>query len=270
MKAKLLAAFLCAQLLVAPRAFASASILGFSVGEENYTLAGILTQAIQQVQVLNDIANVMKSVKDDIAFVKDVYGTANDIANANWNQLSQDLVSSIINSDPNLREIYNDTQEIVANRVPQGDSFRRLLNAGMSDFIFHAFGPYPFGNRGQVYAYTDVRALSINTLVEQQSAALQMEHKAVQQAWQECQKNPGSCERSQAALQMNADQILSQIKQTENQRALLEAHRALVESGEKRQREAGTQQDLSQIAGAMHVITGTSNSSNTLTVGASQ
>ena len=91
---------------VAPRTYASASILGFSVGEENYTLAGILSQAIQQVKFLSDLATMTRVMKENISFIKDVYGTANDIATGNWQQLTED------------RAWYNDYQARTSRRIP--------------------------------------------------------------------------------------------------------------------------------------------------------
>lgn len=248
MKARILAAVLCLQIVFVPSAHAGTCILGFCMGEENLTLGAILSQAIQQVKFLSDLATMTRVMKENIEFIKDVYGTADDIINARWEELTRDFLVALANSDPNLREIYSNTSAIVENRVPRGNGFRRLLGTGLNAFMFEAFGPYPFGDNGNVHAYTDYRAMSLTRIVEDQQAALAAEHRAVAAAWRQCERNPAACERSQAALQMQTAQMMNELRATENERAQLEAHRARVESGEKRRKEKGNQTDLATIA----------------------
>ena len=75
--------------LVVCTAFASPvdagiSVMGFSGGDDTFTLSAILTQAINQVAVLKNIATFTSDALKDAQFIKDMYDTADDVASGRW------------------------------------------------------------------------------------------------------------------------------------------------------------------------------------------
>jgi len=240
-------------------AFASVSILGFSVGEDNIALGGILAAATQTVAYLSQLAATMKAVRDDIAFVKDTYQTADELAHGNWQTLTQELLNNVVNSDANLREIYRDSQQIISNQVPRGNQFRRLLSAGFEEVIAETFGPYPLGRSADWTGLTDVRALSLNKIADEQMNAWKEEHQRIKQAADDCAKgNHDVCVRAGARMQTQTTDTLAQIKAIEAERAHSEALRMAIASGDRKQKTVSAQTDIVDLVEAAGAISGSS------------
>ena len=242
----------------AARAHAGASILGFSIGDDTITLGGILTQAIQQVKILSDIAEFSKGLKEDIAFIKDVYETGNDLVNGRWQVLTDMFVNDVLMADENLREIFRNTEQIIGNKVPRSNKFRKLLSSGFEHVIFEAFGPYPFGDPAQWSAIGDLSALRLNNVADEQMRSWREEHRRIEQAVRECAKTASFevCNSAANRAQIQATQQLEQIKAIEAQRAKAEAVSMALESGERKQKQLGAQADMTDIAEAVLMLGG--------------
>ncbi|MCC6805792.1 MAG: hypothetical protein IT381_00080 [Deltaproteobacteria bacterium] len=254
------ATLLCLALLFsAPtRAHAGASILGFSVGDDTMTLGAILTEIIHQVKILNDVATMTRVMRDNIAFMKDVIETGNDLVNGRWEVLTEQFLMTIVNSDENLREIYRNTSQIVTNRVPRSNMFRKLMMAGFEHVVFEAFGPYPFGRISTGSAYMDVSAMRLNDLAREQMRDWKNEHRRIEQAIRECQKTSSFevCNSAANRMEIQSALHLEQLKAIEAERAQTEAAKIAVENGERKQRQLATQKDVTDVVEAAASIVG--------------
>lgn len=257
LKRRLAVILLPVLLLAAPtKAHAGASILGFSVGDDTMTLGAILSQAIQQVKLLSDIAAVTKVMTDNIAFIRDVYETGNDLVNGRWQVLTDIFVNDVLSADENLREIIRNTEQMVTGRVPRSNKFRRLLGAGFEHVLFEAFGPYPFGDPGQWAAMGDLSSLRLNNLADEQMRNWREEHRRIEQSIRECAKTRSFqvCQSAADRAQIQSTQQLEQIKAIEAHRAKAEAVRMGMESGDRKQKVLGAQADVTDIAEAAMVL----------------
>ena len=253
-RAKVPACLLCLALVFATpsRAHAGASIFGFSVGDDTMTLGSILAEIIHQVKILNDVATMTRVMADNIAFMKDVVETGNDLVNGRWEALTEQFLMTVINSDENLREIYRNTAQIVTNRVPRGNAFRKLLMAGFQHAVFEAFGPYPFGRISTGSAYMDTSALRLNDMAREQMSKWKDEHRRIEQAINECKKS-GSfqvCNSAANRMQIQAALHLEQLKAISAEQAQAEATKMAVESGERKQRQLAGQKDVTDVVEA--------------------
>lgn len=249
----LVTAFGLASLCLPVDSFASASILGFSMGEENITLSGILAQAVQQVQFLSNIAAVTRDVKADVGFVKDVYETGNDLVSGRWQVVADEFLGDILASDANLREIFQNTEQIVTNQVPRGNAFRRLVDAGLEDAMFQAFGPYPFGRQADMAGLLDLSAINLDKLAGQQMAKWKQEHSAIEQAIRECatQESPEACKGAANRMQIQQTEQVEQLKSIEAQRAKAEAMQMATHSGDRKEHVIAAQKDVTDLMEAM-------------------
>jgi len=244
-------------------AFASVSILGCSIGETNITLGAILAAAAQTAGYLSQLAATMKAVRDDIAFVKDTYQTADELAHGNWQSLTQEFLNTVVNSDANLREIYRDSQQIISNQVPRGNQFRHLLSIGFEQVIAETFGPYPLGRSADWTGLTDVRALSLNKVADEQMNAWKEEHQRTKQAADDCAKgNHDVCVRAGARMQTQTTDTLAQIKAIKAERAHSEALLMAVENGDRKQKAVSAQTDIVDLVEAAGAISGSSGAQN--------
>jgi len=245
---------LALSLVVAPRiANAGASILGFSVGEDTMTLSALLTQAIQQVAVLRDIREMTVATQENIAFVRDVYETGHDVAEGNWAQLSEQFLTDVMMRDENLREIYRNTENIVNDRVPRGNAFRRLVGAGFNQLVFDTFGPYPFGQKGEAQALIDYRIINLNSLAEDRLAAMRDANRRVAEAMRDCSgkfANLERCTKAGAKMQTESAAALQDLVALQATQMQLQAAKDAVENGEKKRRAAAMQRDLDSIGRA--------------------
>ena len=237
---------------IAARAYAGASVFGFSIGEDTMTLSAILTQAIQQVAILKDVAAFTRDMKENVEFVKDVYETANDVINARWERLSDEFVGELLNADPALREIAQNTQAVITNRVPRGNRFRALIGAGFKQIVFEAFGPYPFGPEGSQYALSDYRSVNLNALADQQMSEWSRKRaaKRIEQAWDECDEGLEACERAGARMQTQTAKTLEDMKALQAEQARAQATQMAIENAERKRRASGNQRDLAGIVNA--------------------
>ncbi len=236
-------------LCVPTRAHAGASIFGFSMGEDSITLGAILTQAIQQVAVLNDVASFTKDMGQNIAFVKDVYATANDVINADWDALSSEFLQDVIQSDPSLREIYANTEAVMNNRVRRNHKFRRLLGAGFNQLLFESFGAYPEGPNADRYAVSDYQSMTLNALADQQMDEWKRKQSAkrIQKAWEACEQGLESCGNAQGKMAAQVAASVEDLKAIEAERARQEALRAATETAERKERDAAIERDIKAV-----------------------
>ncbi len=244
--------FMALLALMPATAFAGASVFGFSLGEDSLTLSAILTQAIQQVAVLKDVAAFTSDMKDNVAFMKDVYETSNDVINARWDKLTHEFIGELLESDPTLREIYRNTESIVANRVPRSNRFRALIGAGFNQIVYEAFGPYPVGPNGEQYALSDYRSITLNSLADEQMEEWRRKRAArrIEMAWDECDGNFEECERAGSRMQVQTAKSLEDIKALQAEQARAQATQMAIENAERKQRAAGNQRDLADITKA--------------------
>lgn len=250
------AAVVAASFALPSSAFAGASFLGFSAGEDTMTLSAILAQAIQQVAILKDVAAITRDVKENVSFVKDVYGTANDVANARWEKLAEDFVGELLDADPNLREIYRNSEDVLTDRVPRGNRFRALIGAGFNQIVYEAFGPYPLGPRGDQYALSDYRAMNLNAVADEQMDALRRRNaaKRIERAWDDCGGNLEECARAGARMQVQTAKTMEDLKALQAEQARAFAAQMAIENAERKQREAGSQRDLEDISKAANKL----------------
>jgi hypothetical protein len=205
---------LCA-LLVANQAFASASILGFSVGEDDSELAAIYTEAVQQLAVLKNIASFSSTVVTDIGFIKGVYNTVSAAVQGNWSQLGQEFLNDILSSNTSIRTIYTNTSAIISNNVPANNGFQKLVSAGLSEAMTEVFGPYPTGNLGAQYAYVDMSLINLDTLANraQDQARADRVSRRMQTALQNCESQGlTSCQVAHAHATIQVESDLTEVR----------------------------------------------------------
>jgi hypothetical protein len=247
--------------LLMPRpAHAGASIFGFSVGDDTMTLSAILGNIIQQVKILNDVATMTRVMRDNIAFMKDVIETGNDIVSSRWQDLAEQFLGIVMGSDDNLREIVRNTEMIMTDRVPRNAMFRRLLTSGFDHVLSEAFGPYPFGVLSTGLGLVDASAMTLNDLAREQMRDWKSEQRRMERAIRECQqfKSPEVCDAAANRMEIQAAQQLGQIKAIEAHRAQSEAMRMAAESGEKKERVLAAQKDITDVVEAVEVLSNTS------------
>ncbi|MCC6811249.1 MAG: hypothetical protein IT381_27715 [Deltaproteobacteria bacterium] len=161
-------------------------------------------------------------------------------------------MGELLNADPALREIAQNTQAIVTNRVPRGSRFRALIGAGFNQIVFEAFGPYPFGPEGSQYALSDYRSVTLNAVADAQMAewARKRSAKRIEQAWNECDEGLEACERAGARMQTQTAKTLEDMKALQAEQARAQAAQMAVENAERKRRASGNQRDLAGIVDA--------------------
>lgn len=231
------ALFVCLCLLAPREAYAGASILGFSVGEDTMTLGAILAQAIQQTKMLSDMAQFSRDMKENIAFVRDVYETGDDVIHGRWEELSQQFLMDVVMADQNVAEIYRNTEDIINQRVGRSGKFKKLVDAGLGRLLFETFGPYPFGPNADQYALSDYRSINLNSLADEAMAASKDRSRMIKQAWNDCLGGVQDCEL--AAGKMNALQaaIMQQQLALQSEQARAQATESAIRNGERKARE---------------------------------
>lgn len=231
-------------------AHASVSFLGFSVGEDNATLAAILAAVTQQVTVLHDISSFSKDIKEDIGFLKGVYGTANDVVNQRWDKLSDQFVQELLNADPDVREIYRNSSDIIANRVPKNSKFKQLANAGLNQLVTQAFGDYPVGKRGDQYAVSDYRSMNLNALADKAQDQMKREAaaKRIQQAVADCQGSLEECERAGTQMQAQTAATLNEILNLQAEQAKQQAYENALKNNERKEEELARQKAAEELS----------------------
>jgi len=245
---------LCTALIILPftisQAHASVSILGFSFGEDNATLAAILGAVTQQVTVLHEISEFSKDVKEDIGFLKGVYSTANDVVNQRWETLSNQFVEELLNADPDIREIYKNTSDIIADRVPKNSKFKQLVNAGLNQLVAEAFSGYPTGKRGDHYAVSDYHAMNLNALAEKAQDQMKREASArrIQQAVADCEGNLEECERAGTQMQAQTAATLNDILNLQAEQAKQQAYENALRNNERKEEELARQKAAEELS----------------------
>ena len=234
-------------------AFASASILGFSAGEDSMVLSSILGEMVQEVSVLNDLAAASKTVAANISFVKDVYATGNDVINSRWEDLTNDFVQDVVMQDPTLATLYTNTRQIVTNQVPQSNQFQRLVGAGFNQFLFYTFGPVPLGRRGDQYALADYRAANLNALAGDETTAMERKRRAdamIAQAESECRGSLEACEKATARLQMLSADSLTRLNAFQAEQMRAQATEIAIRNSERKNSETGRAGDMQVLGNA--------------------
>jgi hypothetical protein len=247
-------------------AFAGTCILGFCPGDDTMTLSAILSQAMEQVNTLHQLAEFTSDIKNDISFIRDVYETGQDIANQDWDALAQELVGDLLASNADIRTIYSNTQSIISGNVPRSDGFRSLISTGIGQGLFTIFGPYPVGPRGAQYALSDYHSVNLNEMAKQiHDKAKQAQTAARLQAnLKSCTQGMANCQESQAHIAVQVHNDLDDLKQLQAEQADAYGTQLAVETSERKQHAYADAQQLNEVVTAIGQMK--SNQSN-ITVG---
>lgn len=221
----------------ARHAHAGASILGFSVGDDTMTLGAILAQAIQQTRMLTDLAQFSSDMKENIAFVRDVYETGDDVIHGRWEDLSQQFLMDVVMSDRNVAEIYRNTEDIVGQRVGKSSGFRRLVDAGLGRLLFETFGPYPLGQRSDQYALSDYRSMNLNSIADDVVASSKERSKMITQAWNDCLGGVQDCELASGKMNALQASLLQNQLTLQAEQARAQATEAAIRNAERKAHE---------------------------------
>lgn len=232
------------------QAQAAVSIFGFSIGEDNATLAAILTAVTQQITILHEISDFSRDVKEDVSFLKGIYSTANDVVNQRWETLTGEFVDELLNADPDIREIYHNTSDIIADRVAKNSKFEQLVNTGLNQLVVEAFGDYPATKRGDHYALSDFRALNLNALADK--AQDQMKSKAtakrIEQAISDCKGNLEECQRAGTQMQAQTASTLNDVLHLQAEQAKQQAYESVLKNNERKEEELARQKAAEELS----------------------
>lgn len=245
-------------LLISSKAFAAASFLGFSLGEDSAALMTLVTQSAQQLTALNNVAKMTSRLKEDIAFMRGVYSTADNLANQRWDRLTDEFVGQLMQMNPAIKTIYDNTAEIIQGRVQPNSQFKLLIHNGFEKFIQQSFPLYPHGAKGDQYAVSDWQNTSLNQIAERMmSDGLRRQREArMKAALNDCDGGLANCQKASTRMNVETVQVLDEIKTLQAQSAKAFATETTIQNIERKEVESAQQKQRQELLDAAKILQG--------------